>query len=213
VASRSQASTWNLVIAGVGGQGVILLNAVLGRAAAGSGLEVATAETHGMAQRYGRVMIHLRIGVEVHGTLIPRGGADVLLGMEPLETLRSVEFCSGNTLVLMNRQVVRPPSLAMSWHEHYPSLEEIERRLARVAGRVLVFDARQLAWEAGAVQATNAVMLGALCASSANPVAPEVVRDTLLEVVPPKATDINRKAFDLGGAWVQVSQGAECLGP
>ncbi len=206
----SERKFWNLVIAGVGGQGTILTNAVLGRAVARSGLEVVTAETHGMAQRYGRITIHLRIGPEVHGALIPSGGADVLLGLEPLETLRSIECCSQRTLVLMNRQVVRPPSLALSWRAHYPSLEEIERRLQQVAGTVLSLEAHELARQAGTILATNAVMLGALCATAELPIPAELIRQALFEVVPAKAQEINRDAFEMGRAWAHLAQKSSC---
>ena len=198
--------SWNLVIASVGGQGAITMNAVLGRAAARAGVEIVTAETHGMAQRYGRVTIHLRLGAEVHGPLIPPGGADVLLGLEPLETLRSLDRCSKRTRVLVNRQVVRPPSLALSRRVRYPSLEEIEQKLREVAGTVLSLEAHRLAREAGSALAMNAVMLGALSATAQLPIPEEVLEEALLETVPPKAREINQKAFEMGKAWAYVVQ-------
>jgi indolepyruvate ferredoxin oxidoreductase beta subunit len=199
-------SIWNLVIASVGGQGAITLNAVLGRAAAKAGVDIVTAETHGMAQRYGRVTIHVRLGPEVHGPLIPAGGADVLLGLEPLETLRSLEYCSKETLVLMNRQVVRPPSLALSWRLHYPPPEDIERKLRETAGEVLALEAHRLAREAGSALAMNTVMLGALPAATELPVPEEILEEALLETVPPKARSVNRRAFEMGRAWAYVAQ-------
>ena len=197
---------WNLVIASVGGQGAITLNAVLGRAAAATGLEIATAETHGMAQRYGRVMIHVRLGKEVHGALIPPGGADVLLGMEPLETLRSLEHCSPQTVVLLNRQVLRPPSVTLSRHAHYPPLEEIERLLREAAGEVIAFEAHELAREAGSALTMNAVMLGIFSATVKAPIPAETLREALLQTVPPRAREVNERAFELGRAWARLRQ-------
>jgi len=196
---------WNLVIASVGGQGAITLNAVLGRAVVKAGLNISTAETHGMAQRYGRVTVHVRIGEEVHGALIPSGGADVLLGLEPLEALRSIEYCSSKTVVLLNKQILRPPSISISWHVRYPALEEIERLLGEVAAELISLQAHKLAKEAGSVLVTNAVMMGVLCAAVELPIEENILREALLEMVPPAAREINRKAFELGRAYIKLA--------
>lgn len=197
---------WNWVIASVGGQGAITMNAVLGRAVAKAGLNISTAETHGMAQRYGRVTVHVRIGKDVHGALIPAGSADVLLGLEPLEALRSIEYCSSKTIVLLNRQILRPPSISISWHARYPNLEEIEHLLREASGELISLEAHELAKEAGSVLATNAVMMGVLCAAVELPIEESILKEALLEMMPPTAKDVNRRAFELGRAYVGLAK-------
>ena len=85
---------FNILIGGVGGQGILLVSRILAAAAKESGLKVISGETHGLAQRMGSISVHLRFGAEVYGPLVPWGRADLILGLEPVETLRHVEYLS-----------------------------------------------------------------------------------------------------------------------
>ncbi|MHA2288950.1 MAG: 2-oxoacid:acceptor oxidoreductase family protein, partial [Promethearchaeota archaeon] len=94
--------TYNLMTCGVGGQGLMLVSNVIGIACAEFGLNIRTAETHGLAQRSGSIYTHIRIGEQVYSPLIPYGEADALLGMEAIETLRYIEFLKPSGIIIVN---------------------------------------------------------------------------------------------------------------
>ena len=116
-------SDCDIVIVGVGGQGVILISDVLGRAAVKTGLPVRGAETHGMAQRGGSVINHTRIGCRF-SPMVPSGGADVLLALEPAEALRFGHYISKDGVALINTEPVLPVSVTMG-KSVYPALEDL----------------------------------------------------------------------------------------
>ena len=99
--------TYNLMTSGVGGQGLMLVSNILGLTCAEFGLNIRTAETHGLAQRSGAIYTHIRIGDKVFSPLIPYGEADVLLGMETIETLRYIEFLKPNGTIILNNYLQR----------------------------------------------------------------------------------------------------------
>jgi len=192
-------SECDIVIVGVGGQGVILISDVIGRAAVKAGKPVRGAETHGMAQRGGSVINHTRIGCR-YSPMVSSGGADVLLALEPAEALRFAHFLSPEGVALVNTNPVLPVTVTTG-KSRYPSLEEIISPLRSVCKEVMAMDATALAKGAGTAQAMNVVMLGAL--SKYIPLSEEMLMDAIREVVPPKYLDINRRAFDLGKAEVE----------
>ena len=100
--------TYNLMTSGVGGQGLMLVSNILGLTCAEFGLNIRTAETHGLAQRSGAIYTHIRIGDKVFSPLIPYGEADVLLGMETIETLRYIEFLKPNGTIILNNYLWYP---------------------------------------------------------------------------------------------------------
>ena len=100
---------YNIVVAGVGGQGVIFLSEILGEAALREGLDARIAEIHGMAQRGGSVTCHVRIG-EVHSPTVMEGSADLIIGFEQLEVLRMLKYANRETLVLLSKTTIVPPS-------------------------------------------------------------------------------------------------------
>ena len=144
----------DIMLAGVGGQGVLSLAALIGRAAVAEGLHVKQSEVHGMAQRGGAVLSHLRLSDQVIASdLIPLGTADLILSMEPLESLRYVAYLSPTaTVVTSVDPFVNIPD--------YPPKEELLARLQRLPRAVLV-EAERLAREAGDVLSKNTVMVGA----------------------------------------------------
>ena len=192
-------SECDLVIVGVGGQGVILISDVLGRAAVLAGKPVCGAETHGMAQRGGSVINHTRIGCRF-SPMVAAGGADVLVALEPAEALRFAGFLSPAAVALVNTRPVLPSSVT-SGKARYPPLEEILSPLKAHSSRVIAMDATALAQTAGSAQAMNVVMLGAL--SRYIPISEDMVLQALAQVVPPRFLEINRKAFALGKAEVE----------
>ena len=101
---------YNILVAGVGGQGVIFLSEVLGEAALAEEFNVRVAEIHGMAQRGGSVTCHVRIGDEVHSPTVLEGCANLIIGFEPLEVLRLLKYANRETRVVLNKTPIVPPS-------------------------------------------------------------------------------------------------------
>ncbi len=188
---------FNVLITGVGGQGVILMSELLGNAAVKDGLRVRGSEVLGMAVRGGSVTSMIRLGDEVYGPLIPMGKADVLVGMEPSEALRNITSLSKSSSAIVNiRKVV--PNTVFIGKSSYPSLEEILEKLRGVAGRVAALDAAQIAEEAGNPLTANIVLLGALFGTGKVPIKVETIKEQIHARFPAKVAPVNIKAFDLG---------------
>ncbi len=139
----------------------------------------------------------VRIGREIYSPLIPKGGADLLLGFEPAETLRSVTSVSKDSYIITNTAPVVPISVSIG-QGTYPPLEEILEALRSVNDHVVAIDATAKAIEAGRAITANAVLIGAIAAVKGFPLSKQRVLDALLAAVPAKARDVNVRAFDLG---------------
>lgn len=188
---------FNAVLAGVGGQGILLAAEILGTAAVKQGLNVRVSEIHGMAQRGGSVISNVRVGDKVLAPMVLEGTADVLLGFEPLETLRNMKFASGRTLVLINNEPIPPPGLTIK-SISYPSQEEIIDGISAFTENVVVIDAARLAKEAGNILTRNVVLIGGLAATEKTPFKMESLKEAICELVPPKYLETNLKAYQLG---------------
>jgi indolepyruvate ferredoxin oxidoreductase beta subunit len=188
---------FNIVLAGVGGQGTLLAAEILGAAAVREGLNVRVSEIHGMAQRGGAVVSTVRIGDDVHAPTVLDGQADVLLGFEPLETLRNLKCASAKTLVVMNSHRILPTEVAAK-KAKYPSTRLILLKIHRFTENVVVVNAAELAEKAGSVLAQNSVLVGALAGSQKLPVASESLLEALRELVRARHLEVNVKAFKLG---------------
>ncbi len=190
----------NILIAGVGGQGILLISNILGKAAISQGLNVRGSETHGMAQRGGSVVSHVRIG-EANSPLIPEGEADYFVALEPFEALRYLNYLGSNCTALVSTfRIV--PSIVQSSIGRYPPLEEILGNLEDHA-EVIPIDTISLAKKAGSPLTANVVMLGALSTLRDFPLKEEVLKEALLSLVPPRTRDMNLKAFELGKEAVE----------
>lgn len=185
----------SIVLTGVGGQGVITAANLLGKAAVRAKIGVYVSEIHGMAQRGGAVVCTVRMG-DVSSPLLPSGTADVLLSMEPVEALRNICYLGKKTKVITDKTPVIPFTVAVGG-EQYPPVKDIFKELSSHA-KVYPVDALQVAKDAGAIITKNTVMLGALAASGVLPFKPEVLLETILEAVPEKYRDVNKKAFEGG---------------
>jgi indolepyruvate ferredoxin oxidoreductase beta subunit len=188
---------FNILITGVGGQGVILMSELLGKAAVADKLKVRGSEILGMAVRGGSVTSIIRIGEDVYGPLIPTGKCHTLVGMEPSETLRNISYLSRSSLVIVNTAVTVPFTVSIG-ESKYPSLEEILKQLAKASGKIVQLDAAKLAQAAGNRLATNIVMLGALFGTDQLPIKVATIKETIEERFPAKLAPVNIKAFDLG---------------
>src|SRR5665811_1233557 len=157
----------DIIIAGVGGQGNVLASQIYAAAAVEAGLKVAVGETYGAAQRGGSVVSHLRISEDCkYGPLIPRGRAEAIVGLEPLEALRVLlEYGNCQTMVVTNDRLNYPLGV-LTGGDEYPSLERLTEAMRRTARKVCVLPATEMAKEAGNAVAANVVLTGALAATA-----------------------------------------------
>ncbi|MBN2565239.1 MAG: indolepyruvate oxidoreductase subunit beta [Candidatus Eisenbacteria bacterium] len=183
--------TVNVFISGVGGQGILLASEILSDVALAHGMDVKKSEVHGMAQRGGSVVSHVRFGKKVYSPVIAEGEADLLVSFEKMEALRWVHYLSPDGTVIVNDQEIVPSGL-----ERYP--EGIDKMLSDRSPDALLIDAFKLANEAGHPRAVNTVMLGAF--SNYLDFPDQDWRDAIAKRVPSKTVDINLRAFDLGRA-------------
>lgn len=156
----SEARRLNIIIAGVGGQGIITLATLIARAALLSGTKALVAETHGLSQRGGSVEVHVRLGA-VEAPLIPRGEADVILGLELIETARRLDYVKTNGVILTSDVIMKPalPGIKV------PGRDELIEELQSANRRLVVVPATSMASEVGGLLFVNTIMLGALAAS------------------------------------------------
>jgi len=188
---------FNIVLAGVGGQGTLLAAEIIGSAAVKEGLNVRVSEIHGMAQRGGAVVSNVRIGEDALSSTVMEGQADVLVGFEPLEAVRNLKTASQKTTVIMNSQRI-PPAELLAKGAAYPTNEEILAKIHLFTNKLIVVDAAELARKAGSRLTQNSVLLGALAAIEGFPVSPQSLMEALRELVPKKHVEVNAKAFELG---------------
>lgn len=183
---------YDILLAGVGGQGVLSMAALIGRAAAAEGLHVKQSEVHGMAQRGAAVIAHLRLSDRpIASDLIPLGTADLILSMEPVECLRYLDYLSPRGAVVASADpFVNIPD--------YPEVAGVHTRIRALPDGVVV-EAERLAREAGNVQSSNTVLVGA--ASARLPLRQESFEGAIRETFERKGTqvlDINLAAFEAG---------------
>ena len=188
---------FNVVIAGVGGQGVILMSELLGNAAVAEGINVRGSEVLGMAVRGGSVSSTIRLGDEALAPLAPAGKTNILVGMEPSEALRNINNVSESTTVILNTEKVVPFTVS-SLGSTYPELETILEKLGAATGNIMQINAAKLAVEAGSQQSANVVMLGALFGQGDLPIKIETVKEQIQNRFFAKLAEVNLKAFDLG---------------
>jgi len=185
----------NIILTGVGGQGVITAANILGKAALKEKVNVFVSEVHGMAQRGGSVNCSVRLG-DVSGPLVSSGTADVILSTEPIEALRYINYSNMNTKIITDINPVVPYTVSVG-EEKYPEIEEVFKELSKY-GKLFKLDAVKLSKDAGALITKNIVMLGALAATNVLPFSSEKLLETILENVPKKFAAMNRRAFEGG---------------
>ncbi len=189
---------FNLVFAGVGGQGSVLASHIIAEAAIAQGLRARVGETFGAAQRGGKVHSHVRIGRDVYGPLCRTYSADVLLGCEPNEALRlALRYCGPMSTIITNTKQV--PSMDVNiGAAKYPDVGDIINGLSKISGKVISFDATKLAVEAGSERAMNVVLLGALAATGRLPFRGDGLKKAIESRVPPSTIETNMRAFESG---------------
>lgn len=185
-----------LIIVAVGGQGNLLAAKVIGEAALLSGVPVRMSEIHGMAQRGGVVESAIVFG-NAQSTIISDGEADVLLGFEPLETLRAMNKCNPQTIVITNLSPLSPFTVTAG-NSVYPGLNHLQTLIRAKTAKLIAFDAAALAAQAGNVLSVNMVLLGALSQTQKLPISAENVKAAITNVTKKTFVASNLKAFDLG---------------
>ena len=183
----------NILMVGVGGQGVILASEILSEVMMRAGYDVKKSEVHGMAQRGGSVSTHVRFGSKVYSPLIKKGDADILFSFEVLESVRYLDFLKKDALIIVNNQKVLPPSVTLGADTYPDNIPEILRERF---SKVDMVDALEIAKRAGNSRALNVAFLGAL--SRYIDVDESAWKDVVSAMLPPKLVDVNLKAFALG---------------
>ncbi len=186
----------NIILSGVGGNGVVLTSRIIAEAALKEGIKVRVGEVHGLAMRGGTVVSHLRIGTDAKGVLVPLRKADIMLSFEPLEAVRQMKFLKQGAKVIINNE----PYVGVDAHlglSRYPDVCRIVDQIKKTQDLVDV-PATHLALEAGGAVMTNVVMLGCLSASKELPIRREILLEAIKSRVPPHTVEKNIKAFELG---------------
>jgi len=184
---------------GVGGQGTLTATTLLAKIVLDHGLELVSGEVHGMAQRGGVVESTLLIG----GWRSPRiafGEADLLLGFEPLETLRALPYLVSGGRVFSSSEPLPPIGVALK-KEVYPDLDELRIKVRSVANEAIFLPCQSLGSKAGAIQSGNSALLGAVCAAGVLPFGLDALEEGIKKHLPAKIVDVNVKAARLGAAW------------
>ena len=187
--------TTSVVLAGVGGQGILLASEIVARAAMSAGFDVKTNEVHGMAQRGGSVLAQIRFGARVNSPLVALGTAQALASLERIEGLRHAEYLAPDGLAVVSSQMVIPVTVS-SGTAKYP--EDAEAKLRQVFQRLIYLDADRIASELGNLKASNVVLMGALSTGLELPV--EVWQAAIRRSVKEKFVDLNLRAFATGRA-------------
>ena len=187
----------NVLVAGVGGQGTILMAELLAKAAVNDGLGVRGSETIGVAQRGAPVNSMIRLGSSPQGPLIPQGRGDIMIGLEMVEALRNVIHMSKSGVIVLNTQRIIPISVFLGTST-YQSPEEIIEKLRKNSARIISLDAVKLAEDAGSALSANIVMLGAAFGTGLLPIKTETMKAVIETRFEGKARLSNVRAFALG---------------
>jgi indolepyruvate ferredoxin oxidoreductase beta subunit len=185
--------TGNILFCGVGGQGILLASEITSDALVAAGFDIKKSEVHGMAQRGGSVVAHMRFGEKVYSPLIEPGTADIEVAFEELESLRYLPYLNGDSKVIVNTQKILPSSVSAGV-EKYP--EDILGELRRRCRSVFPVDAYEIARAAGEAKAVNMVLVGAL--SVFLPVEEKVFLGVIDKRVPERFRKANIEAFKKG---------------
>ena len=188
-----------IFMTGVGGQGTLTATTLLAKIALDRGLEVVSGEVHGMAQRGGVVESALLIG----GWRSPRiafGEADLLLGFEPLETLRALPYLVPGGRIFSSSETLPPLGVALK-KDIYPDPDELRAKVRTVAKDAVFLPCQSLGNEAGSIQSGNSALLGAVCAAGVLPFGMDALEAGIKRHLPANIVDVNIKAARLGAAW------------
>ncbi|UFS69955.1 indolepyruvate oxidoreductase subunit beta [Geomonas sp. RF6] len=183
----------NILLVGVGGQGILLASEILSETFMLAGYDVKKSEIHGMSQRGGSVVSHVRFGSKVYSPIVPEGEGDILFGFEILESYRSLPLLRPGATVVVNDLCIPPPAVLNGQQEYPAGLPE---KIAARFPDFLLIDGQKLAADAGNARAANTVLLGAI--SNRLQIEEKYWQEALERMVPKKALAVNLAAFALG---------------
>jgi len=192
----------DVVLSGVGGQGVLTLAALMGTAAIVDGYDVRVSEVHGMAQRGGSVVCHVKIGERVSSPLVMEGSADMLVSLELLETARSLQYLKPKGVVIVNNSAL-PPPLSIIAGIPYPGLDALIEDAKKVASDVYVINANEIAKALGSSPSANVVMLGAAWATGRLLLSKDSIFKAMARAFSGRALDVNKRAFEEGARTIE----------
>jgi indolepyruvate ferredoxin oxidoreductase beta subunit len=195
---------FDMLLAGVGGQGIIFAGQIIMDSALKEGHKVFAFEEHGMARRGGAVASHIRFGSQLYTPLIPVGFGKLLVAFEPVEALRHAHFMGPESQMILNTQPVIPTSVS-SQKGSYPTLQDIIDVLMIQTRELYAINATALAAEAGSPIAMNVVMLGAISAIGTTTLSKESFLEIIKKRSPSHTLDINISAFELG--YKEIEEG------
>lgn len=185
----------DLLIAGMGGQGIILASDIIAEVALASGYDVKKTDTRGMAQRGGSVVSQVRIAEQVFSPLIRPGEADMLLALEKLEAARWAYYLGSGGIIIANNLALPPLSVTLGY-ESYPSDAEITRLVKRPKNHFYLVNGTERVKELGNIRTLNIFMLG--CASRRLPFSLNIWEEVIVQRLPTKIKQINLSAFKQG---------------
>jgi len=191
---------FNIVITGIGGQGVLTLTIAIAEAALKQGYDVKTSELHGLAQRGGTIPCHVRFGNKIFSPLVLEGEAHLVIGLEPLETLRACYYGSKEhkTIFLFDTRKIVPITVPIL-KERYPSVKEIQKILKSFGKKVIALNASDVVKkEFGTVTPANIYMLGYAFSKKLIPLKKKYLLEGIKKVIPGKHLEMNEKVFELG---------------
>ncbi len=186
---------FNIVVAGVGGQGLLTLGRIMGNAAIEAGEEITIAETHGLSQRGGSLIVQIRIGPG-ESPMIPRGAAHLIIGLEALETARQIVYANKETVIVMNNFIWPPPL------KDYPDIDQIISKIKERELKLYIVDANKIAEEVtGSIVAANMAILG--YAYAVDPrleerISKDAVEKAIIKTFRGKIAEANLAAFRKG---------------
>ena len=192
----------NIVFSGIGGQGIVVASDILCEAALFDGLDVAKAEVHGMAQRGGSIVAHVKIGENVLSPLIETGKADIILGFEMLEAARVLPMMKKNGTVIVNTKYI-PPSTSIGSLSDFNS-DKILAIIKERAHKVFEVDGIGIAKKLGNTLVVNTILLGALSGIPENPVTKQSIEQAIAGRLEEKYVSLNLKAFKIGSELVNL---------
>ena len=184
----------NILLAGVGGQGILLASEIICKVMMASGYDVKKSEVHGMAQRGGSVTSHVRYGKKVFSPTAGKGDVNVLISFEKLETLRYLDFLKPDGLIIINDTELYPPSVNLG-EVSYP--QDIVETVKKHFKTVKVVNASDIAAKAGNIRAANTAMLGVLSVFI-DTIGVDIWEDVLRKSFPERVIKANLDAFNLG---------------
>jgi indolepyruvate ferredoxin oxidoreductase, beta subunit len=185
----------NLLIAGVGGQGVILASDIVGEVAIAAGYDFKKTDTLGMAQRGGSVISHLKIAPKVNSPLIAQGDVDILLAFEKMEAARWAYYLKPDGVAIVNNHVLPPLSVNLGV-ETYPSDDTVIADIKRATDKIYLISGTSMAADLGNVKTLNMLMLGAI--SHFLPITDQVWKESMAQRLPAAILEINDRAFEVG---------------